>query len=514
MSSVTGEYRRACRLAKRGEYAESRALFLQLRESGADAELGVEIANGLGVLAAVEGKEQTALSEFAAALELDAECAAARDNLSLLETAAETGNGQQAGADGRTRIAILSFLFNWPSTGGGIIHTVELAQFLERAGYAVRLIHPVYAAWRIGEVTEGCPFPTHGILFDESGWTIAEIQRRFREAVDEFRPDHVIITDSWNFKPHLARAVEGYSYLLRMQALECLCPLNNLRLLMDEFGRPVQCGNTQLKSPAHCRLCVSEYEPFTGGLHRLERTLSDFRTPGYERELRWAIDHASAVLVLNESVRDLYAPHCENVRVVTWGMDGKRFPWPPPTDSPLPPGEKTRLLFAGLTEEPTKGFRIVREACRRLWSRRQDFELVVTADRPADEFVRCVGWQSQPELPAWYRACDTTLVPTIAQDGLSRTAVEAMACGRAVIGSRIGGLPDTIVENVTGLFAAPGDSASWTERIEWLLDHPEERAAMGLAGRKRFEERYTWERVIREEYEPLLGAPVTPEGAR
>ena len=37
-----------------------------------------------------------------------------------------------------SRVAILSFLFNWPSIGGGNIHTVELATFLARAGYDVR----------------------------------------------------------------------------------------------------------------------------------------------------------------------------------------------------------------------------------------------------------------------------------------------------------------------------------------------------------------------------------------
>lgn len=511
MSSLSQAYNRACHLAERGEYAEARALFLELREK--DGGLDAQVANSLGVLAAVEGDEEIARAEFIQAIQFDSDCAAARDNLALLGgDSTENGNAD----DGRTRVAILSFLFNWPSTGGGIIHTVELAKFLEQAGYEVRLMHPVFAPWQIGRVREGCPYPTHGIRFEEPDWTIAGIQDRFRETVDAFAPDQVIITDSWNFKPHLARAVEGYSYLLRMQALECLCPLNNLRLLLDEEGRPRQCGNTQLKAPARCRRCVSDHEPSSGGLHRLDRHLSEFHTVEYERELRWAMEHATAVLVLNSAVRDLYAAHCDRVRVVTWGMDGSRFPWPPPDDSPLPPSEKARLLFAGLTEEPIKGFSVVNEACRRLWQRRQDFELVVTAvpDAAAAEYMRYVGWQSQADLPALYRACQATLVPTIAQEGLSRTAVEAMASGRAVIGSRIGGLPDTIVENVTGLFAEPGDIADWTEKIAWLLDHPDERAAMGLAGRKRFEEQYTWERVIREQYAPLLGTPVRAEGER
>ena len=44
-----------------------------------------------------------------------------------------------------------------------------------------------------------------------------------------------------------------------------------------------------------------------------------------------------------------------------------------------------RFLFAGLVQEPIKGFDILHEACRRLWQKRQDFELVATAD-PAGQF--------------------------------------------------------------------------------------------------------------------------------
>ena len=57
----------------------------------------------------------------------------------------------------------------------------------------------------------------------------------------------------------------------------------------------------------------------------------------------------------------------------------------------------------------------------------------MTFDPPGqiDEFTRSVGWCSQAELPRHYRAADICLVPTIAQDGLSITSVEAMAVGIA-----------------------------------------------------------------------------------
>ena len=52
------------------------------------------------------------------------------------------------------RIAIVSLLFNWPSTGGGIVHKAELAQFLSLDGYEVCHFFAVYEPWSVGKVTE------------------------------------------------------------------------------------------------------------------------------------------------------------------------------------------------------------------------------------------------------------------------------------------------------------------------------------------------------------------------
>ena len=116
-----------------------------------------------------------------------------------------------------------------------------------------------------------------------------------------------------------------------------------------------------------------------------------------------------------------------------------------------------------------KGFHVLHEACARLWRKRKDFELIATAEPAgqADEFTRFVGWVSQEELPRHYAETDITVVPTIAQEGLSRTSVEAMASGKPVVASRIGGLPYTVADGATGLVGdirQPGqDSFSWPE---------------------------------------------------
>jgi hypothetical protein len=101
------------------------------------------------------------------ALTLDPHCEPAKLNLArLLEYLPERSGALGFSAQpvsGRAarpeRIALLSFLFNWPSTGGGIVHTVELASFLGKAGFDVRLFHARYAGWSIGEIRACIPSP-------------------------------------------------------------------------------------------------------------------------------------------------------------------------------------------------------------------------------------------------------------------------------------------------------------------------------------------------------------------
>jgi glycosyltransferase involved in cell wall biosynthesis len=507
-------YRRACRLASRGQFDEAGRLFLKI-EATADPRLKFLVANDLAALAAISGDLDGSRAALEGLLEGDPGCEPARLNAAFLEAEHLVACPGQASARpatltsalAPTRLAILSFLFNWPSTGGGIIHTVELARFLSRTGYEVRHFHPRRTDWGIGLVEAPLPIDSEALDFRDGPFDTATIRERFRRAVAAFAPDYVIITDAWNMKPILAEAVRDYPYFLRFAALECLCPLNNLRLLPSESGPPSQCPKHQLATPEACHRCLGRWGKTSGELHRLERELAGVGTAEYDRSLRRALEGAEAVLVLNPATKALLEPYASRVEVVPWGMDTARFPWPPPEEPTLRPDPGlTTLFMAGLPDEYIKGFRVLHDACRILRGFRSDFELAVTGDPIGrlDEFTRFVGWASQEELPRHYRASDICVVPTIAPDGLSRTSVEAMACGLPVVGSRIGGLPSTITDGVTGLLFEPGDSRDLAKKLAILLDDPALRERMGLAGRRRFEEDFLWETVIERHYRPLL----------
>jgi glycosyltransferase involved in cell wall biosynthesis len=544
MAQLPPAYRRACWLAAEGRYDEARRLYAELQATGAESRVRTLIGNDLAVLDALASDFDAARQGLEAALALDESCTPARLNLALLSAElagpdsppigitglahppppappilkgekeeaalrlAEAGKGEGAlRLHTPTRVAILSFLFNWPATGGGNIHTVELADFLARAGYEVRHFYPRFPDWGIGSATAELPISSEALAFDAAGWNVPEILARFRSAVDRFGPDSVLITDAWNMKPLLAAAVRSYPYFLRFQALECLCPLNNLRLLAAGPGRLEQCPRHQLATPDVCRRCLAERGAHSGALHQCERALAGVGTPEYDQVLRRALEGAEAVLALNPLVAAMLEPYARRVRVVPWGMDPARFPWPPAEEprGEFPDGIAI-LFMAAVQGETIKGFHVAHEACRLLRQSRSDFELVVTFDPPGriDEFTRSVGWCSQAELPRHYRAADLCLVPTIAQEGLSRTSVEAMAAGIPVVASRIGGLPFTVSDGANGLLCEPGDPVDLARQIARLLDDPPLRRGMGLVGRRRFEEEFTWESVVETCYRPLL----------
>ena len=500
-------YRSARRLLEQGSPKDARIQLHTLLHAE-ESDLCGRAHNDAGVLEALGGNTALALDYLQQAEALLPGCAPIAQNRRLLTACQSDLPTSQASIGARpVRVAILSLLFNWPSTGGGIVHTVELADFLGRAGYDVRHFYARHEPWGIGRVEATTPFASEALKFEPADWNADAVRTRFRQALERFQPDKVIITDSWNGKVLLAEAANDYPVLLRLQALECLCPLNNVRLLSGPDGAR-QCNLHQFATPNECRRCLRDNAQFSGGLHRAERALAGVSDADYHERLLRIFREAEAVLVVNPLTEAMLAPYARQVRVVTAGMDPARFPSTDQAVSDEP--TRTVLFFAGLVEEWMKGFRVLHEACARLWRHRQDFRLVATGEPPGevDAFTCFIGWQSQDQLPKQMQNSDIIVIPTIAQEALGRTAVEAMAAGRPVVASRIGGLPFTIVDGLTGLLAEPGNAADLAEKLAKLLDDAGLRARMGLEGRKRFEQEYDWHFIIRKHYIPLLGGPL------
>jgi glycosyltransferase involved in cell wall biosynthesis len=94
------------------------------------------------------------------------------------------------------------------------------------------------------------------------------------------------------------------------------------------------------------------------------------------------------------------------------------------------------------------------------------------------------SWPHTAVMQAWSR-CAIALMPSLCLDACPTVAMEAMAMGRPIVASRIGGLPDIVADGETGFLVPPGDWRLLRESIQRLLDDPVLRERMGTMAKQR-----------------------------
>lgn len=110
------------------------------------------------------------------------------------------------------------------------------------------------------------------------------------------------------------------------------------------------------------------------------------------------------------------------------------------------------------------------------------------------------------EIPVYMQQCDFFVLPSYLE-GLPNVVLEAMACGRAVIGTAIAGIPEQVIDGVTGYLVQPGDVPALAEAICRLAQSPQQCREMGWRGRARVVAEFTWEsnvQTLLSIYEALL----------
>lgn len=107
--------------------------------------------------------------------------------------------------------------------------------------------------------------------------------------------------------------------------------------------------------------------------------------------------------------------------------------------------------------------------------------------------LRFLGWRR--DLDRIYADLDLVAL-TSRNEGSPVSLIEAMAAGRAVVATRVGGVPDIVEDGVTGCLVASGDARGLAEAIGALLRDPERRQAFGRAGRKRVYPAFGVDRLV------------------
>jgi len=111
-------------------------------------------------------------------------------------------------------------------------------------------------------------------------------------------------------------------------------------------------------------------------------------------------------------------------------------------------------------------------------------------------------------LPKYYAASDVFVLPSVARlEAFGLVIAEAMSSGKPVVVSDIPGVREVITDNVEGILVPPMDEKALSEKISILLSNPEMRKKMGESGRKKVEEKFSWDKVIgkiEEVYEQVV----------
>lgn len=192
---------------------------------------------------------------------------------------------------------------------------------------------------------------------------------------------------------------------------------------------------------------------------------------------RCLLRRARLVLAPSESLADAARElGARDVRVVPAGV---RVP-----EAVGEPDEPPHVLYVGrLSEE--KGIEELLEATEGL-------PRVIVGDGPLRERAPdAVGFIAPDALGPFYERAAVVVCPS-RREGYGVVAREAMAHGRPVVATAVGGLADAVEDGVTGLLVPPRDPAALRAALERLLGDAELRARLGAAARVAAESRLSW----------------------
>jgi D-inositol-3-phosphate glycosyltransferase len=255
----------------------------------------------------------------------------------------------------------------------------------------------------------------------------------------------------------------------------------------------------------------------------------DYRLKGEKEVLQFADRVIAATLAELAQLQWLYQADISKIVVIPPGVDISRF-YPIPSDEAkevigVPPCENM-LLFVGRIE-PLKGIDILIQAIKRLDLRETRVCLVVIggnqdegAETRSEEMERLeaicaevglkdlvtfLGKRSQETLPYYYSAAEAVVVPSH-YESFGMVALEAMACGKPVVASQVGGLAFLIQDGVTGYTVPVDDPQELADRLSMLLRDSGLRRRLGEQALQ-VARQYAWDKIaarIIELYEQVI----------
>lgn len=237
---------------------------------------------------------------------------------------------------------------------------------------------------------------------------------------------------------------------------------------------------------------------------------------------RSMLANAHGLIAVGAYVRDhALGRHRDRVQIVSPGVDTDRY-------TPAGRADSRKILFVGPVSASYrwKGLDVLWEAFQIVRQRLPDARLTIVGDGDRlHEFtakafqggrgVRLAGRIPEDRLIEEYRQASVVVLPsTTDAESFGMVLAEANACGRPVVASRIGGIPDFVHDADNGLLADAGDASDLAEKLLILLLDPAGANEMGRRGRERVVREHNWndlaaktESVLHQAIGEAAGAP-------
>ncbi|HEY1920928.1 MAG TPA: glycogen synthase [Streptosporangiaceae bacterium] len=396
-----------------------------------------------------------------------------------MSTGPDAGPAWPAGAPGKLRVALLTREYPPEVYGGAGVHVEYLAR--ELAGLVDLTVHCM-GADRPGAVAHR---PWELLADANSALQTISTDLAMTAAIGSAQLVH---SHTWyaNLAGHLAALLYGVPHVVTVHSLEPLRPWK-----AEQLG-----GGYALSS-----WC--------------ERT---------------AVEAAAAVVAVSDGMRadvlNTYpAVPPERVRVIRNGIDTQQYAPDPGTEVLARYGvdpSRPYVIFVGRVTRQ-KGLPVLLRAAQQL--------------TPGTQLVLCAGQADTPELAAEVDSllhqltgskCEIILIsgmlpkPEVIQllsharvfacpsvyEPLGIVNLEAMACGVAVVASRVGGIPEVVADGVTGLLVPPGDPAALAAGLNRLIADADLAREMGRRGRDRAVTEFGWAKIAAQTvalYQELAG---------
>jgi glycosyltransferase involved in cell wall biosynthesis len=133
------------------------------------------------------------------------------------------------------------------------------------------------------------------------------------------------------------------------------------------------------------------------------------------------------------------------------------------------------------------------------------------AKRNLDAYVRFLGFRS--DVPALLSLFDVFVLPSLSE-GLSMALLEAMAAGKPVVATKVGGNSELVLDGDTGFLVDPESPESISDRVVQILRDKVRAALMGDRGRRRVHDKFSFRAMVdryQSYYEQATGGVASPE---